>query len=90
MNPIVLVSHRGSLRPLADEPAPARNPGACHTAGSIPDVPQVCDGGLPARTDGRQPFLPVGATAVNSGGRAVAGHSLSVLLLSPQLFPLQR
>ena len=35
-------------------------------AGSISDVPHVCDGGLPARRDGRQPFLPAGASAVNS------------------------
>ena len=40
-------------------------------AGPISDVPYVCNNGRDGAVDGRQPFLPVGVPAVNSG--SVAG-----------------
>ena len=53
------------------------------SAGSIPDVPHVCDGVPDGEVDGRRPFLPMSATAVNSGFSVVAGHSLSGAAAAP-------
>ena len=36
-------------------------------AGPVADVPYICNNGRGVAVDGHQPFLPVGATAVNSG-----------------------
>ncbi len=46
-------------------------------AGSIADVPCICNNGRAGTIDGRQSFLPVGAPAVNSGVPRGRGHSLS-------------
>ena len=45
-------------------------------AGSIPDLPYICNKGGAGTVYGRQPFLPVGAPAVNSGVQRGRGHSL--------------
>ena len=46
-------------------------------AGPVADVPYICNNGRGGAVDGRQPFLPVGATAVNSGLQRGRGHSRS-------------
>ena len=46
-------------------------------AGSIPDLPYICNKGGAGTVYGRQPFLPVGAPAVNSGVQLGRVHSLS-------------
>ena len=45
-------------------------------AGSIPNLPYICNKGGAGTVYGRQPFLPVGAPAVNSGVQRGRGHSL--------------
>ena len=40
------------------------------------DVPYVCNNGCAVAVDGRQPFLPVGIPAVNSGS-VLGNYSLS-------------
>ena len=46
-------------------------------AGPIADMPCICNSRRAAAPDGSQPFLPVGATAVNPGLQRGWGHSLS-------------
>ena len=46
-------------------------------AGPVADVPYICNNGRGGAVDGRQPFLPVGATAVNSELQRGRGHSRS-------------
>ena len=50
-------------------------------AGSISDVPYVCNNGRDGAVDGRQPFLPVGVPAVNSG--SVVGATPCLALWRP-------
>ena len=40
-------------------------------------MPYICNNGRAGTVDGRQPFLPVGAPAVNSGVQLGRVHSLS-------------
>ena len=47
-------------------------------AGPISDVPYVCNNGRDGAVDGRQPFLPVGVPAVNSGSVAGAAPCLAL------------
>ena len=73
------VSHRVSLcqlslhRPVTLERAIG--------AGSISDVAYVCNKGRAVAVDGRQPFLPVGVPAVNSG--SVVGVTPCLALWRP-------
>ena len=47
-------------------------------AGPISDVPYVCNNGRDGAVDGRQPFLPVGVPAVNSGSVLGAAPCLAL------------
>ena len=73
------VSHRVSRwqlslhRPITSERA--------MRAGPISDVPYVCNNGRAVAVDGRQPFLPVGVPAVNSG--SVVGATPCLALWRP-------
>ena len=53
--------------PLAAEPAPARNFGTCNEGRPYFGCAYVRNNGRAVAVDGRQPYLPVGFPAVNSG-----------------------
>ena len=57
-------------------------------AGPVADMPCICNNGRGGAVDGRQPSLPVGATAVNPGLQRGRGHPLLVLWRPPAaVFP---